>query len=142
MTQENLRNGDTAKRIRVTAMEPGRPIRIPWRSWNDLPVGHRIFHSGKKSWRISGGRGHCGLVDQPDRYQTCQDTIIERARIRLHGDLASAVFMLRTTYLETLLLKVKPLGDSKRVQDMVEQGNSAGLTNVSTVLRSKTGSIS
>jgi two-component system NtrC family sensor kinase len=102
-------------------MDQARPKRVPWKSWDDFTAWAQDFSLRQKV--LGGFVGAVvlvGLLTSLIGTRLARETIIERARLRLNSDLATAAFILRSSQ-ETLELKVRLTAGSERMKEAVEK---------------------
>ncbi|AFM23216.1 response regulator [Desulfomonile tiedjei] len=108
-------------------MDPVTSKRVPWKSWNDFTGWAQDFSLKKKV--LGGFLGVVilvGLVTSLIGTRLARETILERARIRLFSDLATAGFILRSSQ-ETLELKIRLVTGSDKLRDLIEKKDLKGL---------------
>lgn len=108
-------------------MDQARPKRVPWKSWGDFTAWAQDFSLKQKV--LGGFVGVVvlvGLLTSLIGTRLATDTIIERARLRLHSDLATATFILKAAQ-ETLELKVRLSSGFDKMSEAVEKRDVQGL---------------
>jgi DNA-binding response OmpR family regulator/HAMP domain-containing protein len=108
-------------------MDQARPKRVPWKSWGDFTAWAQDFSLRQKV--LGGFVGAVvlvGLLTSLIGTRLARETIIERARLRLHSDLATAAFIMKSCQ-ETLELKVRLTASSERMRESVERKDIEGL---------------
>ncbi len=108
-------------------MDSASPKRAPWKSWKDFTEWAQNFSLMQKV--LGGFLGVVilvGLLTSLIGTQLARDTIIERARIRLNSDLATAGFIIKTA-VETLELKIRLIAQSDKFEELVGRRDNAGL---------------
>lgn len=108
-------------------MDPVTSKRVPWRSWNDFTGWAQDFSLKKKV--LGGFLGVVvlvGLMTSLIGTRLARETIMERARIRLLSDLATAGFILKNSQ-ENLQLKVRLIAGSDKVRELLEKGDLKGV---------------
>lgn len=117
-------------------MDTVRPARSPWKSWSDFAAWAQDFSLRKK---VLGGFLAVvvlvGLLTSLIGTRLARDTIMDRARRELMGDLATAGFILKNTQ-ENLELKVRLWSGSERIEESLAKGDVEGIRNrLATVAR-------
>jgi DNA-binding response OmpR family regulator/HAMP domain-containing protein len=115
-------------------MDQARPKRVPWKSWGDFTAWAQDFSLRQKV--LGGFVGVVvlvGLLTSLIGTRLARDTIIERARLRLHSDLATASFILKSAQ-ETLELKVRLSSGLEKLNQAVAKKDLQGLqTNLAAI---------
>lgn len=110
-------------------MDTVRPARSPWKSWSDFAAWAQDFSLRKK---VLGGFLAVvvlvGLLTSLIGTRLARDTIMDRARRELMGDLATAGFILKNTQ-ENLELKVRLWSGSERIEESLAKGDLEGVRN-------------
>ncbi|HMK34244.1 MAG TPA: response regulator [Desulfomonilaceae bacterium] len=110
-------------------MDQARPKRVPWKSWNDFTGWAQDFSLRKKV--LGGFVGVVvlvGLLTSLIGTRLARDTIIERAKVRLHSDLATAGYILRNSQ-ENLELKVRLTAGSDKIKEAIDKKDFDALRN-------------
>lgn len=110
-------------------MDTVRPKRTPWKSWRDFTSWAQDFSLKKKV--LGGFLGVVilvGLVTSFIGIRLARETIIDRARTDLAGDLSTAAFVLRETR-ETLDRKIQLSASSETIRELLEKRDMAALRN-------------
>lgn len=110
-------------------MEQGKVGRPPWRSWADFLSWAQDFSLKKKV--LGGFLGVAiliGLVTVILGMRLAKHTIMEEARNNLNGDLATAGFIL-ANYRENLELKVRLIGGSEKIPELIIQNDISAIRN-------------
>lgn len=100
--------------------------RVPWRSWSDFAGWAQDFSLKKKV--LGGFIGVAvlvGLLTSLIGTRLARETIMERARVRLFSDVATAGFILRDSQ-ENLALKVRLIAGSDKILDLYAKGDIKG----------------
>jgi FixJ family two-component response regulator/HAMP domain-containing protein len=108
-------------------MSPAGPKRVPWRSWDDFLGWAQDFSLMQK---VMGGflgvAVLVGLLTTIVGTQLARETIIERAKIRVNSDLATADFILKSM-LDKLELKIRFAAGSEKIKDLLDKNDYAGV---------------
>jgi FixJ family two-component response regulator/HAMP domain-containing protein len=99
------------------------PKRVPWKSWSDFTGWAEDFSLLQKV--LGGFLGVVllvGLAAVLVGTRLARETIIDRARIRLLSDLATAEFILKNSQ-ETLELKIRLMARSEKVKGLLGKGS-------------------
>ncbi len=110
-------------------MDSARPKRVPWKSWSDFTAWAQDFSLRQKV--LGGFLGVVVLVGLATILigtRLARETIIDRARIRLFSDLATAGFILKNSQ-EGLELKVRMAADSEKFKDLLAKGEIHEIRN-------------
>jgi DNA-binding response OmpR family regulator/HAMP domain-containing protein len=110
-------------------MDSARPKRSPWKSWSDFTAWAQDFSLRRK---VLGGFLAVvvlvGLLTSLIGTRLARDTIMERARRELMGDLATAGFILKNSQ-ENLETKVRLWSGSERIEESLAKGDVEGIRN-------------
>jgi DNA-binding response OmpR family regulator/HAMP domain-containing protein len=110
-------------------MDQAIPKRKPWKSWGDFTAWAQDFSLRQKVLGgFVGSVVFVGLLTSLIGTRLTRETLLERSRVQLHSDLATAAFILRSSQ-ENLELKVRLTSDSERMKDAVEKKNVDYLRN-------------
>ncbi|MGD9819286.1 MAG: hypothetical protein AB7V04_11380, partial [Desulfomonilaceae bacterium] len=110
-------------------MEQDKAGHSLWRSWSDFTSWAQDFSLKKKV--LGGFLGVAvlvGLVTVILGMRLARHTIMEEARNTLTGDLATAGFIL-SSYQETLELKVRLIGGSEKIKELLAANDSNAIRN-------------
>ena len=102
-------------------MDSARPKRVPWKSWSDFTGWAQDFSLRQKV--LGGFLGVVllvGLATILIGTRLARETIIDRAKIRLFSDLATAGFILKNSQ-ENLELKVRLMAGSEKIKETLGQ---------------------
>jgi len=100
-------------------MDSVRPKRVPWKSWSDFTGWAQDFSLRQKV--LGGFLGVVllvGLATILIGTRLARETIIDRAKIRLFSDLATAGFILKNSQ-ENLELKVRLMAGSEKIKELL-----------------------
>ncbi|MBM3301154.1 MAG: hypothetical protein FJY85_14510, partial [Deltaproteobacteria bacterium] len=104
-------------------MDPIRTKRVPWRSWSDFTGWAQDFSLRQKV--LGGFLGVVvlvGLIASLIGTRLARETIINTARVRLHSQLASASYVLRSAQ-QNVDMKIRLMANSERFAAAVERGD-------------------
>jgi len=110
-------------------MDPGRSRSKPWKSWSDFTGWAQDFSLNQKV--LGGFLGVAVLVGLATSFigtRLARETILDRARIRLSSDLATAGFIFRTAQ-ENLELKLRLTAGSEKIKEAIEKGDLRDIRN-------------
>jgi len=110
-------------------MDPGRSRSKPWKSWSDFTGWAQDFSLNQKV--LGGFLGVAVLVGLATSFigtRLARETILDRARIRLSSDLATAGFIFRTAQ-ENLELKLRLIAGSEKIKEAIEKGDLRDIRN-------------
>lgn len=110
-------------------MDPETSKRKPWKSWNDFTRWAQDFSLKQKV--LGGFLGVAvlvGLATSLIGTRLARETIMDRARIRLSSDLATAGFILRNAQ-ENLELKLRLTAGSEKIKEAIERQDLSGVRN-------------
>ena len=110
-------------------MDSVRPKRVPWKSWGDFTGWAQDFSLRQKV--LGGFLGVVllvGLATILIGTRLARETIIDRARIRLFSDLATAGFILKNSQ-ENLELKVRLMAGSEKIRELLGKGEIQEVRN-------------
>jgi FixJ family two-component response regulator/HAMP domain-containing protein len=110
-------------------MDSVRPKRVPWRSWSDFTAWAQDFSLRQKV--LGGFLGVVllvGLATILIGTRLARETIIDRAKIRLFSDLATAGFILKNSQ-ENLELKVRLMAGSEKIKELLGKGEIQEVRN-------------
>jgi DNA-binding response OmpR family regulator/HAMP domain-containing protein len=110
-------------------MDPGRSRSKPWKSWSDFTGWAQDFSLNQKV--LGGFLGVAVLVGLATSFigtRLARETILDRARIRLSSDLATAGFIFRTAQ-ENLELKLRLTASSEKIKEAIEKGDLRDIRN-------------
>ena len=111
-------------------MDSVRPKRVPWKSWGDFTGWAQDFSLRQKV--LGGFLGVVllvGLATILIGTRLARETIIDRAKIRLFSDLATAGFILKNSQ-ENLELKVRLMAGSEKIKELLGKGEIQEVRNV------------
>ncbi|MGO9568850.1 MAG: response regulator [Desulfomonilaceae bacterium] len=110
-------------------MDSVRPKRVPWKSWSDFTAWAQDFSLLQK---VLGGFLAVvllvGLATILIGTRLARETIIDRARIRLFSDLATAGFILKNSQ-ENLELKIRLMAGSEKIEELLDKGEIQAIRN-------------
>ncbi len=108
-------------------MDSARPKRSPWKSWSDFTGWAQDFSLRRK---VLGGFLAVvvlvGLLTSLIGTRLARDTIMDRARRELIGDLGTAGFILKSSQ-EILEIKVRLWSGSERIEESLAKGDVEGI---------------
>jgi two-component system, NtrC family, sensor kinase len=110
-------------------MDSVRPKRVPWKSWSDFTGWAQDFSLRQKV--LGGFLGVVllvGLATILIGTRLARETIIDRAKIRLFSDLATAGFILKNSQ-ENLELKVRLMAGSEKIKELLGKGEISEVRN-------------
>ncbi len=110
-------------------MDSARPKRVPWKSWSDFTGWAQDFSLRQKV--LGGFLGVVllvGLATILIGTRLARETIIDRAKIRLFSDLATAGFILKNSQ-ENLELKVRLMAGSEKIKELLGKGEIQEVRN-------------
>jgi len=110
-------------------MDSVRPKRVPWKSWSDFTGWAQDFSLRQKV--LGGFLGVVllvGLATILIGTRLARETIIDRAKIRLFSDLATAGFILKNSQ-ENLELKVRLMAGSEKIKELLGKGEIQEVRN-------------
>lgn len=110
-------------------MDKAIPKRVPWRGWSDFIGWAQDFSLRQKV--IGGFLGAVvlvGLATSLAGTRLARETIISTARNRLHSDLATAAYVLKSSQ-QTLDLKIRLMADSEGISSLIGKGSHKDLQN-------------